>query len=261
MLSQKSKKSIYILLAVLIGLLVIGIFWKPTHNYLNIELITPENVSVSVLLNNVTDKDRCKKSAVELNTLISKECPNCLIKLEQCLTNISTQQSNILGQAPINYASTRFINGAATFSSVDQNKALKSCRTTEKLTLNSNFAAVCYPPNVLRPILKVEAIKQLNYLTKNLLLFLLAGISSLIVCYIILKTNHFHAHFTHDHIDAGPQKFHAEATPRVGGLAILTALFVTVSAAPILLPYAATLDDNLLLFAAIPAFLGGNRGH
>jgi UDP-N-acetylmuramyl pentapeptide phosphotransferase/UDP-N-acetylglucosamine-1-phosphate transferase len=257
MLSQKSTKSKPILLALLIGFLAIGIFSRPTHNHLNIEVITPENVSVSVLLNNVTDKEQCKKNAVKINALISKECPNCLIKLEQCLTSISTQQLNTLGQAPINYASMRFNNGVATFSSIDQNLALKSCRTIEKLTLNSAFTAVCYPPNALRPILKVEETRALNYLTKNFLLFLLAVISSLVGCYIILKTSHLHAHFTHDPVCAGPQKFHTEATPRIGGIAILAALFTTVTAAPILLPEAAMLDDNLLLFAAIPAFIGG----
>ncbi|GAB4203181.1 MAG: hypothetical protein Fur0019_02060 [Tibeticola sp.] len=44
------------------------------------------------------------------------------------------------------------------------------------------------------------------------------------LAWLIVRTQHWHLHLTGDHPGLGPQKHHEEATPRVGGLAILAGL-------------------------------------
>ncbi len=103
----------------------------------------------------------------------------------------------------------------------------------------------------------MEGIQWITLVTKSLLIFLIAAISSLVFCYLLIKTNHIHGKFSNDHVGSGPQKTHNQATPRIGGLAILAGLFTALYAETLLMPDSPILDDDLLIFAAIPAFMGG----
>ena len=44
------------------------------------------------------------------------------------------------------------------------------------------------------------------------------------VARLLVPTRDFHLHLTGDHPDSGPQKLHTEATPRIGGLAVMAGL-------------------------------------
>ncbi len=48
--------------------------------------------------------------------------------------------------------------------------------------------------------------------------------ASAALAWLIVRTRHLHLHLTADHPGLGPQKHHEEATPRIGGLAILVGL-------------------------------------
>jgi len=92
-----------------------------------------------------------------------------------------------------------------------------------------------------------------------LILIILFGVfSSFVACYLLVRFNSLHAHLSNDHTDAGPQKFHAQPTPRIGGLAIALGLV-----AAYLYSLISSHDVNVitqfgyLLLAAIPAFAGG----
>ena len=56
-----------------------------------------------------------------------------------------------------------------------------------------------------------------------LILFLAFGVS-LVLTLLIIHSAKAHAHFSNDHDFSGPQKFHAAAVPRVGGIGILAGL-------------------------------------
>lgn len=77
-------------------------------------------------------------------------------------------------------------------------------------------------------------------------------------CYLLIRFNSLHAHLSNDYTDAGPQKFHAQPTPRIGGLAIALGLvagylYERLSSHDV----NATPQFSYLLLAAIPAFAGG----
>jgi UDP-N-acetylmuramyl pentapeptide phosphotransferase/UDP-N-acetylglucosamine-1-phosphate transferase len=78
------------------------------------------------------------------------------------------------------------------------------------------------------------------------------GVTTLLVCLSIVLTRRWHGHLTLDH-HTGVQKFHTAPTPRIGGLAILLGLLVSLTYAP------QELSGLLkpLLIAGLPAFAFG----
>ncbi|WP_288842397.1 glycosyltransferase family 4 protein [uncultured Deefgea sp.] len=85
----------------------------------------------------------------------------------------------------------------------------------------------------------------------------LSFVLSFLVCLLIVRYEHTHAHLTADHDLSGPQKIHLHPVPRVGGLAIIIAFIAGV------LPgywFENRVDINAvmwLIVAALPLFIGG----
>ena len=81
---------------------------------------------------------------------------------------------------------------------------------------------------------------------------LVGGITSLVVCLVIVLTQRWHGRFTHDGA-TGVQKFHQHPTPRVGGIALMAGLPAAVYVAP------PVVQDVLwpMLLASLPAFVFG----
>lgn len=84
-------------------------------------------------------------------------------------------------------------------------------------------------------------------------LILTAMLVSALACLCIVCASRHHAHLSGDHDLSGPQKFHSQPVPRIGGVAILAGL---VAALPLLSTTGQRLP-LLLLACAAPAFLAG----
>ncbi|MBU3546750.1 glycosyltransferase [Polynucleobacter sp. MWH-Jannik1A5] len=81
---------------------------------------------------------------------------------------------------------------------------------------------------------------------------LIAFFTSFFATILIVRTQKLHKGFSGDHDFDGPQKFHTTAVPRIGGLAIGLALFVSLAVS-----YQNNEGGNekmLFLFCALPAF-------
>jgi UDP-N-acetylmuramyl pentapeptide phosphotransferase/UDP-N-acetylglucosamine-1-phosphate transferase len=90
------------------------------------------------------------------------------------------------------------------------------------------------------------------YSLETTLPVLVALAASLLVGWLMLLTQRWHGHLSLDS-EEGVQKFHTQATPRIGGLPVLVGLI----GAWALLPAKARLLMAPLLLAAIPAFASG----
>lgn len=91
-----------------------------------------------------------------------------------------------------------------------------------------------------------------------MLVVLSAMLVAFVACYLLVRFNSLHAHLSSDHTGAGPQKFHAQATPRIGGLAIALGLITAYAYERVSNPDSYTISQfGYLLLAAIPAFAGG----
>ena len=86
--------------------------------------------------------------------------------------------------------------------------------------------------------------------------FLLALGVALLTGWLIVRFDHLHAWASHDATNAGPQKFHAHPTPRIGGLAVATAMLACTG-------FLNAIGSELFtqvgwfLLACSPAFLAG----
>ncbi|NDY83498.1 glycosyl transferase [Orrella sp. NBD-18] len=79
-----------------------------------------------------------------------------------------------------------------------------------------------------------------------------AGIATFAICLGIVLTKRWHGLHTLD-FESGVQKVHAEPTPRIGGLAILIGLAVSL----FFTPHEVTMLFGPMLLAALPAFFAG----
>lgn len=145
--------------------------------------------------------------------------------------------------------------------------ALAVAQRGNELSVGKAYAAISQPPSISLESLDYlpatsagKATPQavpVQHLTQGLIALAVAALAAWLVCFVIIKYEHLHAHLSHDHIDSGPQKYHAQPTPRIGGLALALGL---LAAGGLLALGGTELSLNaygLLLLAAIPAFAGG----
>lgn len=78
-----------------------------------------------------------------------------------------------------------------------------------------------------------------------------AFFSSILLILFIIRYRHLHEHLSGDHDLNGPQKFHQGSVPRIGGLAVYVALWITVFVAYLKNP-ALAVFLGLILIAAFP---------
>lgn len=91
-----------------------------------------------------------------------------------------------------------------------------------------------------------------------MLIVLFGMLVSFFSCYLLVRFNSLHAHLSNDHTDAGPQKFHVQPTPRIGGIGIALGLVAAYLYVKMIHPGEAAISQfGFLLLAAIPAFAGG----
>ncbi len=119
--------------------------------------------------------------------------------------------------------------------------------------------ALFFAPNhaySLQAISTASGLIDINIVFLNLAA---AAGASWFICYLVIRYEHLHAHLSHDHANAGPQKFHTEPTPRIGGLGIFGGLLLSTWIVPIIAPATSLFDKNFgfLFLAACPAFFGG----
>jgi UDP-N-acetylmuramyl pentapeptide phosphotransferase/UDP-N-acetylglucosamine-1-phosphate transferase len=88
-----------------------------------------------------------------------------------------------------------------------------------------------------------------------------SAIVSFAMCTLILYSQKWHGRLSHDHDFSGVQKVHTTAVPRIGGLAIIAAIFLVLCSFDFVYPgelTASRVDHILvLLSAALPAFVAG----
>ena len=88
------------------------------------------------------------------------------------------------------------------------------------------------------------------------MLLLISTLISFIVIFVIIHYKHYHLHITNDYDRLGPQKFHTQATPRIGGIGIYIALWIVCII--IFIKYNELFELMLLsLLSAFPVFFAG----
>lgn len=219
-----------------------------------IEAIDPsETITLKFLLDGRPSITECEIITANIARRTLKQCPQCRITQLSCESTLDSAEQNLLSAIPIESPSGRMVNGIVLFQSPNPEATLAACQTAELQTAKTRHAIKCYPPKAERSKLATQSL--INLWTP--ILIVAALLSSWLTGWLIIRYEHLHAHFSHDHTDSGPQKYHTQPTPRIGGLTVMVGL---LSAGAIML-FAETIaierQFGLLLLAGIPAFLGG----
>ncbi|MDP1995872.1 MAG: glycosyltransferase [Gallionella sp.] len=209
--------------------------------------------ALSFLFDSQPEIKDCEAITGNIARAVLKKCPQCRIKNIQCENTLSDDQQTLFTDTPLNIASGRMANGVILFHAANPEHALSACLAAETQTAAGNNPVKCFAANT--PRMKPAAHSILS--PWALVLLLSAFSAAWFVGWLIVKYEHLHAHFSHDHADTGPQKYHTEPTPRIGGLMVMTGLLASLGIASFVDAAPIEREFCILLLAAIPAFLGG----
>lgn len=241
------------LLLVTIGL---AIHHPPQIFYPGVTIEAPDpsgTISLRFLLEGYPNIRECETITANIARSTLKQCPQCRITKLSCEQTLDTAEQSLLSVSPIGTPSGRMSNGVILFLSENPQPALAACHTAELQTANTRHSIKCYAPMAERRNLPTQSV--INPWTPVLLI--VALLFSWFTGWLIIRYEHLHAHFSHDHTNSGPQKYHTQPTPRIGGLTVMAGL---LSAGAVMLfteTIASEHQFGLLLLAGIPAFLGG----
>jgi UDP-N-acetylmuramyl pentapeptide phosphotransferase/UDP-N-acetylglucosamine-1-phosphate transferase len=234
---------------------------RPRGFYPNVLITTHDNLSLEFLNEAVASMGDCKAAAAMIASTVQASCTKCSVVKLQCVTRLDAQQQKLLSEEPVEMPSSRLPRGVVAYLSDVQELALASCRAAEKLaSAGPGYHATCFPPNTRRPLYDSPGISSqgaLRDVALGAFVLILTALGSAFAGFLILRYEWLHRHWSADPVDAGPQKFHATPTPRIGGVAVMAGLLISGGALRVIEPGSSSELYAYLLFASLPAFLGG----
>ena len=137
----------------IIGLLIvaaIGQNLRQRGNFARVSFQVGDEMSLTFLRQHVRGREACEAAAESIASLMVTNCPLCKVTKQECLRELSSDQTKQFGEEPLPNATTRMRNGVVTYQSADPLVALLSCQATEKRSPLGT--ANCSPPNTVRPL-------------------------------------------------------------------------------------------------------------
>jgi UDP-GlcNAc:undecaprenyl-phosphate GlcNAc-1-phosphate transferase len=258
---MSQNKGNVLLLTLGCGLLILflslALFKQPRAFYPQLVVEVPSDLRITFLNEGRLGLSECRRTLDNLTGVIQAACPVCRITAHDCLRRLNADQARWLSDAPIELPSARLPAGVAVFQAENYELARQVCLASEQETAGQGHKARCYAPLTPRPRAQTPSRIDPAAAGLGILALLSATGAAWLICYLIIRHDHLHAHFSHDHVDAGPQKFHAQPTPRIGGVALYVGMLGTGGL--LMLPIFETSppEYGLLLLAGAPAFFGG----
>lgn len=215
-----------------------------------------DGLKITFLFDNRSTLESCEAFTGNISRIALANCPTCVVRKLQCLQSLDTKQQEMFSDRPLDTASGRMTTGVVVYSSANPAIALATCQEAQNQSVSSQQQVTCHAPHTPRPR---PTPKPIDLTQTGIALFLMCAaiFGAWFACWIILKYEHLHAHLSHDHTDTGPQKFHTEPTPRIGGIGIAAGLLTAGGLLMLANQLSYQREYGLLLVAGIPAFLGG----
>lgn len=254
---QRHKISPLAWFVMLFSMAIAAMFhFRSTNFYPQLAVEGPEQISMSFLLRAHEDLQSCETTLTRLNSAIKGTCPDCKIPTKKCITELTSSQQILLSDKPISLPSAHLPDGVVTYAAPVPKDALAACQESQRHSAETSIK--CFPPDTNRPFFTPKrGWVDPEGIAYAFLVLIFSQLVAKLVCYLIVRYEDLHARFSHDATDAGPQKFHALPTPRIGGAAMIVGLLIS-SAVLTTLPHRfPTQEYGLLLLCAMPAFLGG----
>jgi lipopolysaccharide/colanic/teichoic acid biosynthesis glycosyltransferase len=109
---------------------VVLLWHVPSHPYVNIE--APGKMRITFLLQSRPEKEQCEASLAKVVNAVRLTCPECKIVAQNCLDELNSNQSQMLGIEPLKSPSARLADGGVVmFESDNPVIAATACREGE----------------------------------------------------------------------------------------------------------------------------------
>ena len=224
-----------------------------------------DTVQVGLLKQGVRSQKQCETAALGIKQAMQNFCPTCEILRARCVDSLNPRQQLLLSQKAVDLPVMHIPGGVITFEADQRDIAEQTCREAARQAQNSG---PCILPDSTQMATVLSAVSanqiEITPTSSTALLILLkltlfSALVSCAVCGLLIWSEKWHAPFSHDAINSGPQKFHATAVPRIGGLAIACALAAAITALDLtdILMTDSVHGFAMLALSALPAFAGG----
>lgn len=234
---------------------------KQDHYYPDIVLEAAENLQISFIHKGQSSAAQCETTTRAITQAMLGFCPDCTIVHARCQQELSPRQQLLLSGQAVDVPVIRIPKGMLIFDATTPGVAEQTCRDSER---HSGGAIQCKLPSTaaLATALATSSHNPMGFDPSHSVLgglTLLAALTSFLICGLIILSERWHGRYSHDAVNSGPQKFHAIAVPRIGGLGIACAIGTIILG----LDSAGLLSTStaggyaLLALAAVPAFAGG----
>lgn len=246
----------FLIAGLLVFICTLAVTQRPQDFYpvVDVEITgTDHPLALSFLFHNHYTLQSCETITGNIARAVLKQCPPCRIKQLQCEATLDGSRQTLFSGDPLPAASGRMINGVVLFHTTNPELALATCQETEIRSATGDKPIKCYPANTQRDIPTAQSILSPWYL----ILLLSAFAAAWFAGWLIVKYEHLHARYSHDHVNSGPQKYHTAPTPRIGGLAVKVGLLAAGGVMLFSDDLPVEREFGLLLLAGITAFLGG----
>lgn len=234
---------------------------KPRTHYPEVVIQAPDKIQVTMLLQSHSSDSQCMTATRTIASTMKNTCPDCAVVQARCLDNLNPRQHMLLSGQTVDVPMMRIPRGVLTFEATEPAIAAQTCLESAR---QSGGIAQCVIPNAagLALVLAATSHTQMEFNPSSATLAkltLFAALISCLVCGFIIWSERWHARFSHDAVQSGPQKFHATPVPRIAGVAIACAIGATLAGlnAADLLVTDSVQGFALLALSALPAFCGG----
>lgn len=233
---------------------------KQLHHYPYVVAETGDGMTVTFLKPGRTSFAECKAVTAGIVDIFRSNCRHCAIKRSDCLRELSPEQHRLFSTEPLALPSSRLRGGVVTYNSRRPGQDMAACLESERQASdNSADSKVsCFPPHVSRPLVNQQLPPlEASQVGFGLLMLALSGIVSGLSCFLLIRYKDLHLHLSADPVGAGPQKFHAVAAPRIGGIGLLTGLLIANLVLYFTQMQFPVENFGFMLLAVLPAFSGG----
>lgn len=234
---------------------------KPRSYYPEVTMQVGNDLRMGFLHQPHAEVTACEMAVNKVVTAMKNACPDCTIVDQRCLQKLSPRQKLLLDDANVDVPVMRLPSAVISFEATDPAIAQQTCNAS---AIQSGENNTCASPDTakLAVVLAETSHQQMqpNLSPATLAkLTAFAALTSFLICALIIWSECWHARFSHDAVDSGPQKFHSTPVPRVGGLAIACAIGAVITVMDYVDLFQVKTEQGfaLLALAAMPAFAGG----
>jgi UDP-GlcNAc:undecaprenyl-phosphate GlcNAc-1-phosphate transferase len=226
---------------------------RPHHATLS---FSSDTLRVTMLTEPLSDLGRCEaKTQRMVKALGSSSCPGCRVTQARCTPNLTPKQVDLLKGRGVDFPTARAPGLAIAFEGPAE-AAAQLCQESARQVPRGQ----CIPAttaSLASTLTEMSSVPSGSGVPGGFAKsFLWAAAVSALACLLIILTAPLHGRYSLDHVSSGPQKVHARAVPRLGGVAVFVGL---VAGTYFATPEGSRTNSGLwlLLAASLPAFAGG----